>query len=80
MLEWPLKPAVIWQFRLGTCAPIHFSVKVKGKSVPLGARGAQRVPGSSQITVQWPKMVVRLSALRTGRFLPPVNTPGTHLC
>jgi len=25
-------------------------------------------------------MVVRLSALRTGRFLPTGNTPGTHLC
>jgi len=25
-------------------------------------------------------MVVRLSALRTGRFDPPGNTPGTHFC
>jgi len=25
-------------------------------------------------------MVVRLSALRTGRFLTPGNTPGTHFC
>jgi hypothetical protein len=24
--------------------------------------------------------VVRLSALRTGRFYPPENTPGTHFC
>jgi hypothetical protein len=24
--------------------------------------------------------VARLSALRTGRFLPPGNTPGTHFC
>ena len=24
--------------------------------------------------------VVRLSALRTGRFLPPGNIPGTHFC
>ena len=24
--------------------------------------------------------VVRLSALRTGRFHPPGNTPGTHFC
>ena len=39
-------------------------------SVPLQARGTQRVPGSwsSQITWQWPRMVVRLSALRTGRL------------
>ena len=26
------------------------------------------------------RMVIRLSALRTGRFLPPGNTPGTHFC
>jgi hypothetical protein len=46
--------------------------KWKGKSVPSQARDAQRVPGSwiSQITWQWPRMVVRLSALRTGRFYP----------
>jgi len=44
----------------------------KGKSVPLQARGAQRVPGSYgfQITWQWPRMVVRLSALQTGRLYP----------
>jgi hypothetical protein len=24
--------------------------------------------------------VARLSALRTGRFLPPGNIPGTHFC
>jgi len=44
----------------------------KGKSVPLEVRGIQRVPGSwgSQITWQWPRMVVRLSALRTGHFYP----------
>ena len=46
--------------------------KLKVKAVPLQTRGAQRVPGSwgSQITWQWPRMVVRLSALRTGRFYP----------
>ena len=32
-------------------------------------RGFQEVK-SSQITWQWPRMVVRLSALRTGRFYP----------
>ena len=42
----------------------------KGKSVPLQAPSAQTVPGSygSQITWQWPRMVVRLSALCTGRL------------
>jgi len=45
---------------------------IKGKSVPLHARGAQRVPGSwgCQITWQWPRIVVRLSALRIGHFYP----------
>ena len=35
-------------------------------------RGAQRVPGSwgSHIMWQWPRMVARLSALRTSRFYP----------
>ena len=48
-------------------------LKSKAKSVSLQARGAQRFPGSqvSQITWLCPRMVVRLSALRTGRFLPP---------
>jgi len=60
----------------------HSSNTVKGKSVPLQAWGAQRDPGSwgSQITWQRPRMVVRLSALRTDCFLPPENTPGTHFC
>ena len=26
------------------------------------------------------RLVVRLSALRTGRLYPPGNTPGTHFC
>ena len=44
----------------------------KGKSVPLQAQGAQMVPGSygSQISWRWHRMVVRLSALRTGRLYP----------
>ena len=61
---------------------LYSSLDTYKKSVPLQVRGAQRVPGSqgSHITWQWHRMVVRLSALRTGRFLPPGNTPGTHLC
>ena len=50
------------------------SVHLKGKckSAPLQARGAQMFPGSSrsQITWQWPRIVVRLSALRAGRLYP----------
>ena len=50
----------------------YYDIESKGKSVPLQARGAQRVPGSwgSQITWQRHRMVVRLSALRTSRFYP----------
>ena len=59
-----------------------FCLIKKGKAVPLQARGAQRVPGSSGSHITWQRhrMVVRLSALRTGHFLPPGNTPGTHFC
>ena len=48
------------------------SLRGKGKSVSLQPRGAQRVPGNYgfQITWQWPRMLVRLSALRTDRFYP----------
>ena len=44
----------------------------KDKSAPLGARGAQRVreSWSSLITWQWPRKLVRLSALRTCHFYP----------
>jgi len=51
---------------------VYITLHYPKKSVPLQARGAQRVPGSygSQITSQWPGMVVRLSASRTGRFYP----------
>ena len=48
----------------------HIYFVKKGKSVPLQARGAQRVSGSSQIRWQWPRLMIRLSALRTGRFYP----------
>ena len=50
----------------------HLLKKLKKSSVPLEARGAQRIPGSqgSHITWQWPRMVVRLSVLCTGRFYP----------
>jgi len=48
----------------------------KSKSVPLQARGAQRVPGSygSQIMWQWLRMVVRLSAFCTGAAFYPQET------
>ena len=68
-------------FILFQCSSTSWRFECKaGKSVPLQARGAQRVPGSyrSQITWQRPRMVVRLSASHTGTLLPPGNTPGTN--
>jgi hypothetical protein len=78
LCQWkiPMKPSGIdpatFRFvaqHLNHCAT---PLPTKGKWVPLQARGAQRVPGSwgSQITWKWPRMVVRLSALRTGHFYP----------
>jgi len=50
---------------------------VKGKAVPLqawtGPEGSRKLRRPDFVTKH--KMVVRLSALRTGRFLPPRNTP-----
>jgi len=46
-----------------------------GKAIPLqawtGPEGSKRLMHMK---------VVRLSALRTGRFYPPGNIPGTHFC
>ena len=52
--------------------PASCTMGKKGKAVPLQVRGAQRVPGSlgSQISWQRHRMVVRLSALRTGHLYP----------
>ena len=59
--------AALWHW--GSLSLLQKCVK---KSVPLQARGAQRVPGSygSQISWQRHRMVVRLSALHTGRLYP----------
>jgi len=53
-------------------ATTRFGAQHLNQSVPLQARGAQRVPGSygSQISWQRHRMVVRLSALRTDRLYP----------
>ena len=56
--------------------------KGKGKAVPLQAWTG---PEGSR-NLRFPDIVTtaqdggRLSALRTGRFLPPGSTPGTHFC
>jgi len=72
----------VWAVRpvqsLSVCTRVHFNIYLSltyfhlGKSVPLEAWGAQIVPGNygSQITWQWHRMVVRLSASRTGRLYP----------
>jgi len=55
---------------------------LKKKSVPLQTRRGPEISRKLGI----PDFVTtaqdggRLSALRTGRFLPPTNAPGTHLC
>jgi hypothetical protein len=51
----------------------------KGKAIPLQAwRGPEAEVPRFQDNRHM--MVVRLSALRTGRFLPPRNIAGTHFC
>jgi len=54
----------------GCLVDMYRSISYKGKAIPLQV--VQSVPGSygSQITWQWHRMVVRLSALRTGRLYP----------
>ena len=57
--------------------------KRTGKSNPI--TGLNRPRGFQEVEVHRFQdnrhmKVVRLSALRTGRFLPPGNTPGTHFC
>jgi hypothetical protein len=58
--------------RLSTTLRGGGAISGKGKSVPLQARRDPEGSGSSgsQITRQRPRMVVRLSVLRTGRFSP----------
>jgi hypothetical protein len=56
--------------------------KGKGKSVPLqaltGPKGSRKLRFPDFVTMA--RDGGRLSVLRTGRFLPPGNTPGTHFC
>jgi hypothetical protein len=58
------------------------SLTGKGKAVPLtcpvGPEGSRKLRLQDFVTTA--QDGGRLSALRTGRFLPPVNTPGTHFC
>jgi hypothetical protein len=57
-------------FAVGQCVLEQVKVKVKQSRYRLGV--AQRVSGSlgSQISLQWPRTVVRLSALRTDCLYP----------
>jgi len=56
--------------------------KGKGKAVPLqastGPEGSRKLRLPDFVTTA--QDGGRLSALRTGRFLPPGNTRGTHFC
>ena len=59
-----------------------FKKKGKGKAIPLqawtGPEGSRKLRFPDFVTTA--QDCGRLSALRTGRFLPPGNTPGTHFC
>ena len=69
---------MVWTLQI----PLNTNIRIKGKSVPLQARSGPE--GSRKL--KFPDFVTiaqdggRLSALRTGCFLPPGNTPGTHFC
>ena len=60
-----------------TICTAQWSLYVKVKKSHYRPGVAQRVPGTSgsQITWQWPMMVVRWSALRTGHFYPQEILP-----
>ena len=55
---------------------------VKSKAVPLqawsGPEGSRKLSFPDFVTTA--QDGGRLSALRTGRILPPGNSPGTHFC
>jgi len=77
---------IVRQFRCHAnvieCTYTNLDSTVKDKAVPLQAWTG---PEDSR-KLRLPDFVTaaqdggRLSALRTGRFLPPGNTPGTHFC
>ena len=58
------------------------SKKKRGKAAPLqawtGPEGSRKLRLQDFVTTA--QDGGRLSALRTGRFLPPGNTPGTDFC
>jgi len=59
-----------------------FNIVCKGKSVPLQARGAQRVPRSLrfQDCVTMVQNGGKVVSLTHRSFSPPGNTPGTNFC
>jgi len=62
--------------------PFGFEV-VTDKTVGASAIGAVFLKGTSSTFLQWPSVsspILRLWALRTGRLLPPGNTPDTPFC
>jgi len=54
--------------------------KGKGKAIPLQALRVGQEVEAPRFQDSRHMKVVRLSALRTGRFYAPGNIPGTHFC
>jgi hypothetical protein len=71
----------VWNSLLFFTCMQYIKGKDKGKAVPLQAWS---IPEYSR-NLSFPDIMTTaqdggLSALRTGRLLPPGNTPGTHFC
>jgi hypothetical protein len=63
---------------------MDYNIKKKGKTIPvIRFEGAHRIfkdRGSHIFYTIDSQMVMRLSALRSGRPVPPRKTAGTHFC
>ena len=61
---------------------IYYSFCIAKKAVPLQAWSGPECSRKLRFQISWQRhrLVVRFSALCTGRFYPPGNTPGTHFC
>jgi hypothetical protein len=68
---------------ISSITPTKRTLYKKGKAAPLqawnGTEGSRKLRFPDHMTKRH-RMVVRLSALRTGRLNPQGNAPGTHFC